>query len=216
MNYGKAEEKNTGDFTRIVALNDHKLAILFGDGEGHGNAATQDSIDLHELINLQRRIIFRNHDPSAILAELDAKSSAFVGRVRTESSGTFALLVAVIDTNTWKVDVASAAMPPPYVIDETNDAEPVRSFAINLGLGIYKETKDDPISFTLEPGQKIAFMSDGITESGQRNDFPIEPLLENVVRTNHGLDNIAKALFNALPPAHDDQSLLLIERAATP
>lgn len=144
-----------GDIYDFVPLEDGRVAVLFGDASGHGMAAGLVMAVAHAAFRTQLEV---EASPPAIMATLNRILC------RTGGSRSFFASCYVLLSPDGTFLTTIAGHPPIIRIDKDGKvAERIGRGAYPLGVksGLTWET----VGGTLEPGEKLLFHSDGLTES---------------------------------------------------
>lgn len=169
-----AADEVGGDYFDYIPVGDGSLGIAIGDVSGHGlgpallMAATRAYLralalthaDVGEILTLANRAL------SSDLAD---------GRFVT-------LFLAGLDVERRKLVYASAGHPPGFVLDSAGSVKATLD-SRDMPLGV---APDEPFSasaeITLEPGELILLLTDGIVEAGDRQGraYGIERALSRV------------------------------------
>jgi sigma-B regulation protein RsbU (phosphoserine phosphatase) len=188
-----------------------QIAVLFGDASGHGMAAGLVMAVAHAAFRTQLEV---EASPPAIMASLNRILC------RTGGSRSFFSCVYFLFSPDGTYLATIAGHPPILKIDTSGKiVERLGRGAYPLGVktGLTWET----IGGTLEPGEKLLFHSDGLTESqnSMGRDFGDEYL--EIIAGWHPesgastvVDNIVgewRVVMGDLPPA-DDVSVTVIAR----
>jgi sigma-B regulation protein RsbU (phosphoserine phosphatase) len=143
-----------GDFYDFLCYRDGRLGIAVGDVSGKGSAAA--------LFGSLGVGIMREHanvhpcPPAEMLAHLNERlhSSRVDGRF-------IAVVFSVFDPHTRALDVASAGFPRPLLVRNGK----AQALAVSgVPLGLLPGSEFDALRLPLEPGEVVAFCSDGIHE----------------------------------------------------
>jgi Stage II sporulation protein E (SpoIIE) len=138
-----------GDFFQTLTRPDGSLLIVIGDVSGKGISA---AMLVAVIVGAIRNQVETTFDPSAMLATLNRR---LVGR----SGGHFATcLVAEIHPD-GAMRVANAGHLPPYLNGNEMDIEG------SLPLGTVAEVNYPVHTFTLQPNDRLTFMTDGVVEA---------------------------------------------------
>jgi phosphoserine phosphatase RsbU/P len=126
------------------------------------------------------------------------------------------LTYAIWEPRTKTMSLANAGMPLPILVRK-GQCRAIRAEGVPLGL--LEHTEYQQVTLTLEPGDVLAFFSDGITEANnhQQEEFGSRRL-ENVLRHNAQKPprELVKTvmedvrLFEAEMPQRDDQTLVVL------
>ncbi|MGO9339768.1 MAG: SpoIIE family protein phosphatase [Terracidiphilus sp.] len=138
-----------GDFFQVVPVGDGGLVIVFGDVAGKGlPAAMLVSVLVGAIFGLSEY----TKDPAELLAGLNER---LVGR----SGGGFSTALAAHIAANGAVTIANAGHLSPYL-----DGEEVELPAA-LPLGVLNGVKYETMEFSLAPGSRLTFYSDGVIEA---------------------------------------------------
>ena len=141
-----------GDFYDVVPLTDDKVALVIGDVEGHDMTA---ATVMGQLRSAMRAYLMLTHDPAEVLSLLDSYAVGQSARLAT-------VVLAVLNTKTGHLDMASAGHPPPILFDGRTAAAPLilrPGAPIGFGKGGYAmETMDLP------SGVSLVFYTDGLID----------------------------------------------------
>ncbi len=150
-----------GDWYDVVPIDEHLVALVVGDVEGHDLGAARIMSRLRHMLGL---LVSEERAPGKALERLNRVSlSGMTQRLTT-------VLVGVLDTSTGEVSFASAGHPSPVLIESGQALEvPVPP---GLPLGIQLCTYKDR-DFRLDKGCLVMF-TDGLVE---RRGVPIDERL---------------------------------------
>ena len=192
-----------GDFYDVVALPGNRVALVIGDVEGHDMTA---ATVMGQLRSAARAYLLLTHDPGRVLARLDRYAlEQPIQRLATAC-------LAILDTGTGAMVVASAGHPPPFVVSGRSPAAavPVRPGPpLGVGGGRYPVKR-----FKLPPFATIALYTDGLVEEGRAG---IEQRIEQLTQTldaHSSLDSGAIADTILAPetnPVVDDVAVLVVK-----
>ena len=201
-----------GDFYDVVPLSDDEVALAIGDVEGHDMTA---ATVMGQLRSAMRAYLMLTHDPAAVLSLLDTYAAGQSARLAT-------VVLAVLNTTSGHLEMASAGHPPPILFDGGAPAAPliVRPGApIGMGRGRYEVESLDLLS-----GVSLVFYTDGlIDESRPGSEDLIRGLAHSLEKSASGecqvlADDILMSLTSLLTTT-DDIALLAVRwpalRAAT-
>ena len=182
----------SGDFYDWFELDGCRIAVTIGDVTGHGMAAAFLMATTQLLVRTSLR---RCGDPGACLDEVNRQlcASGFSGQFVT-------MLVAVVDTDRGRIEIASAGHYPPLVCDGGSiHPLPMESQFV---LGVEPEVPYATERFDLAAGASVLFYTDGVIEarSGQGEHFA-------AARLRRALDSgrsTAQEMIDAVVSAVDD------------
>jgi hypothetical protein len=138
-----------GDFFQTLTRSDGTLLIVIGDLSGKGVSA---AMLVAVLVGAIRNQVESTFDPSAMLTTLNRR---LVGR----SGGHFATCLAAEIHPDGRMRIANAGHLPPYLNGKEMDIEG------SLPLGTVAEVNYPTREFTLQPGDRLTFMTDGVLEA---------------------------------------------------
>jgi len=138
-----------GDFFQIVSVGGNGLLVVLGDVAGKGLPA---AMLVSMLVGSIRVIVDETHDPAAILQKLHSR---LVGRTR----GGFCTALAAYIAADGLVTIANAGHLSPYL-----DGREIELPGA-LPLGIASDAQYESTAFSLPPGGRLTFYSDGVPEA---------------------------------------------------
>lgn len=138
-----------GDFFQVLSQPDGKLLVVIGDVSGKGVSA---AMLVAVLVGAIRNQAEHSFDPSLMLATLNRR---MIGR----SGGHFATCLVAEFSPGGEMRIANAGHLPPYLNGNELDMEG------SLPLGITADAEYGMQMFTLKPGDKLMFMTDGVVEA---------------------------------------------------
>jgi hypothetical protein len=138
-----------GDFFQVLPLADGGLLLVFGDVAGKGLPA---AMLVSMLVGVIRTVAEDTQAPEVMLAKLNER---LVGRSR----GGFSTALAARFDGDGQVTIANAGHLSPY-LDGCEIELPGA-----LPLGIVSGVSYETVRFTLAPGSRLTFYSDGVIEA---------------------------------------------------
>jgi len=138
-----------GDFFQTLAKPDGTLLVVIGDVSGKGVSA---AMLVAVLVGTVRTRADESFEPASMLAVLNQR---LIGR----SGGHFATCLAAEIRPDGTMRVANAGHLPPYLNGKEMALEG------SLPLGIASDTEYPAQTFTLKPGDRLTFMTDGVVEA---------------------------------------------------
>jgi anti-anti-sigma factor len=205
-----------GDLYDVVRLDGRHTALLIADAAGHGLSAAMLAVLFRSqlpFVDPDSRIPRRPCD--TLLAVNQALCNTFPapGLFLTAAYG-------LLDTEDRSATIASAGHPPLLLLRRTGRVEQI--FHTGPALGLYPEADFTEQTVQLEPGDRLLFYSDGLSERLPRDGRPPSEMIAAALEERNG--HSAKALEHLLeqlrtvPPGEDDPeddvTLLLLD--ATP
>jgi serine phosphatase RsbU (regulator of sigma subunit) len=138
-----------GDFFQVLETSNRSVVIVFGDIAGKGLPA---AMLVAMLVGAIRTRAKETADPVGILSALNDR---LCGNMR----GGFATCIAVHISPDGIVDLANAGQLAPYLNGKEIELEG------SLPLGIVPGVDFTTLRFSLEPGDGLTFVSDGVVEA---------------------------------------------------
>ena len=142
-----------GDFFRLFPGADESLLVVIGDVSGKGvKAAMLVSL----IVGLLQKIVEITREPSGILSDLNTSLSGQTG-------GSFATCCCALIGPDGRLQIANAGHLSPYCHGRELETPG------GLPLGIAPDTTYDHVDFTLGPGDRVVFLSDGVVEARSKS-----------------------------------------------
>ena len=216
----------TGDVINIIKIDDTHLAFYILDVSGHGLPAALLATTLSILLQPSANFFdpIRRHSsvspfynvtpPDEVAHELNKRF--FNDRFSVQY---FTMIYGVIDTETYTGSMIQAGHP--RAIQQALDGTVTIIDNAGLPVGMIPNETYENIPFTLLPGERLFFYSDGITEcvSPDGEMFGEDRLLELIRKEREStieeiIGNIQSVMidFRGSSVFEDDLSLLIIER----
>lgn len=199
-----------GDYYDVAELPNGRLAILVADAEGHSAPAT---VMMAMTCVLFRSCLNCNHEPDQMISFINEN----LCNVNKESF--VSAIYSVYDTRTRIMRIARAGHPNPmFYRSLQKTAGEIRCEGVSvMGWDPYPEVPVTEIK--MEPGDRILFYTDGVTERfSEQDDLYGESRLLKQFEISEGDDprHILVEImgdverFAGNRPADDDQAMLLI------
>lgn len=143
-----------GDFYDVIDLGDGRAALMIGDVAGKGvEAAWLTSL----LRDGARAYLSEDVDPGSVLQRLNAMACRFMPLDKFAT-----IFLGVLDYTTGVLDHSGAGHPPPIVV---RHGVPQRLDPSPGLLGAFAESTFVRSKTTLEPGDVLVMVTDGVTEA---------------------------------------------------
>ena len=182
-----------GDYFDFVPLPDNRVGITIGDVCGHGIGS---ALLMAELRAYLRAFAQQSSDVGELLSLVN---NALVSDLEQDRYAT--LIFCCLQPAGRSLVYASAGHTPGFILDSSGNVK--RSLdSLDIPLGFLPEhTFSCSDAFTLEPGDILALLTDGITEAERpdENFFGVEGALE-FIRThrNESAQQIVTGLYQAV------------------
>ena len=180
-----------GDFYDFIVVDDKHIGILIADVSGHGLSAALIASMLQTALAAQSS---HASDPAQVLSGLN---QALYGKFQSHYVTAAYLFV---DTDKRTVNYAGAGHPP-LLLWQSKTGHAAELVENGLMLGPFSDSKYSAITFSLEKGDRIVLITDGIVEAkdSSENEFGMERL-QQIVESNHALpaSRFADALLYGL------------------
>ena len=213
-----------GDMLNVQALDDDHVGIYMLDVSGHGVQAALMAVSACRYLSNHRdasSVLWERPDgslqyhlrsPAAATEQLNAR---FIAQSLSEQY--FTLTYGILSQLTGEFRYTVAGHPPPIHVTANGDAAFLRGNGLPIGI---TETDYDEYSAQLEPGDRLVFYSDGVTECMNERDelFGNARLLHSLFGTIDGTLDATLAAVRAhiqewTGPTgfHDDVTILVLE-----
>ncbi|WP_431040923.1 SpoIIE family protein phosphatase [Streptomyces sp. P1-3] len=191
-----------GDWYDVIALPDHRVALVVGDVMGHGVSA---AAAMGRLRITARALAPHDQEPDELLTELDLCAQETGIELAT-------CLYIRYDPTNGRTRIASAGHPPPLVLHPDGRVELIDEvLGVPLGVGgrPFRKTEID-----LPDGAILALYTDGLIEArGQDIDEGLHALRTELGRASGSLEATADRILARLAPsAPTDDTVLLLAR----
>ncbi|SFO42326.1 Bacteriophytochrome (light-regulated signal transduction histidine kinase) [Geodermatophilus obscurus] len=192
-----------GDWYDLVPLPGGELAVVLGDGAGHGLGAAAVTAQLRHAL---RAALLRDEGPAAALAALNRLVAALLpGEMAT-------VVVAQLDPGTGELALASAGHLP--AVHVAGGAAALVSDGRGPALGLLDDVAYPQVTLRLGAGDRLLLYSDGLVE---RRDRPLPEGIEAVRRAVAAAagepQEVVDAVVGALdPPGTDDVTVVGLAR----
>lgn len=201
----------SGDIYNFYTLRDGRKVLFLADATGHGtSAALVTSLLLMKL----EETLKTEENPGQVLRQMNATLFEML------QGSFFASAILAILENSGRITIANAGHNPPLFFQK-GTIEAQRIIAQNTVLGLLAENEVKSIEYELQPGDKLFFYTDGLTEStakprGQGELFGLDRV-EHLILENLGKDNLElnRVLISELeefsPEFTDDVTIVTLE-----
>lgn len=199
-----------GDFMDVFNTESGKTGILIGDVSGKGIESAALAAITRSTV---RAFAYDSSAPGDALSHtnslLSAQQSDFMQFVTS--------FLVILDPATGEISYSSAGHPPAIISGTDSCAELLCIH--NMPLGINDGVRYDEGYYTLKPGDKMVFYTDGVTEARYNGDlFGTEGIRNVLLSNNHtGPDELVQDILNAVKDwthsmLRDDTAILIVKR----
>ncbi|HEY9420063.1 MAG TPA: SpoIIE family protein phosphatase [Thermoanaerobaculia bacterium] len=196
-----------GDYFDVLRLSENELAVVIADVSGHGLSSGLRMAMLKAALLI---LVEETREPEEILARLDT-----VVRSNRERRFFVTATLGLFDLRTGKLRLTNAGHPPTYVVRGPRVEEILLPSSALGGLGRSYVRAE----LTLEPGDSLVFLSDGLIEATNAAEEPFG--YDSVKRVLAGVEGesavaIRDRLLAAVAghtqglPIGDDQTLMVM------
>ena len=203
-----------GDFYDVFRLADGAVGLTVADVAGKGMAASLIMASAKARLPL----LAADRPPQETLRELNRALAAEL------SSREFVALAFVrYDPQRGTATLVNAGLPDPYLL---RTGEPPLALAVpgpRLPLGVRREVEYESLEITLQPGDRLLMLTDGLAEAPTSNGEPLGyPALADLMASGQEastplawIDALLDRVRTATRPVlEDDWTALLLERTA--
>lgn len=209
----------SGDFYDYVDIDEHHVAIAFGDVAGKGISSALVMASVHSTIRTLLGRLRGADDLAATVVDIvtETNQQLFAG---TAPELFTTLFFAVYSNLTGELVYVNAGHLPPLLI---RDGRRIPLEVTGLVIGAFPGIKYESRSISLEAGDLLAAFTDGITEpeNPYGEEYGEERLWELLHRQNdRPIDEIIAAVMQEVstwvagPTQQDDMTMLLMRRQA--
>ena len=199
-----------GDFIDYIVLDDDHLVIILGDVMGKRWGAWYFAVAYAGYVRSAARIVLEsseNYLPSEILNRVNSA----VYRDERISEVFITLSVLVIDKKNNVVRYGGAGDLP--LILKKDKPEMIKSDGLLLGFS--RESQYNDVEITLESGDELILLTDGITESRNKEGQMFEHeglfrVMENIPSDENSLEKIKSGFSDFVGGKYEDDVTLIV------
>jgi hypothetical protein len=202
-----------GDFYDVFPLSHGTVGIVVADVSGKGMGAALIMASVKAVVPL----VAAGRDAAETLVELNRKLETELARREF-----VALCFARFDPSSGALEMANAGLPDPYLLRTDGRVETLSVNGPRLPLGMRPEIVYESLTVSLESGDRVLVLTDGLPEALMPGGEPFgyERLLSVVTsampQDDGSLDRFLEAVHAATPGVlRDDWTALLLERRAS-
>ncbi len=223
-NYQPCDEL-AGDILNMFMLDERHVAMYLLDVSGHGVPAALLSVSLSHVLTTRELkssvLVTRDPQTQAIHVNAPADVAERLNRqfpAESQDFYYFTMGYAVLDTETYMLRYVLAGHPGPILVRPGQKPEMVEGNG--LPVGIVPGATFDEYKIQLQPGDRLYFYSDGITEASNKDGDMLETegFIDLITQTTMdttgaSVDACVAALESwcGPQPFQDDVSLLVLE-----
>ena len=202
-----------GDYYDYIVLADGRLVFALGDVSGKGVPA---SLLMAKLSAEVRGGLIIEPTFSGVVQRLNR---IFCDPRWDNRFVTF--FFGLLDPSTHEISFQNAGHIPPILVSPNGKSEMLGDEHIGLPLGVMADTQYPESRFTMQLGQKLVVLSDGITDAmnARGEYFGTNGILKHIAGSNEGTvtefgERLISAVhnFSGRTPQTDDQSLVIVGR----
>ncbi len=214
-----------GDILNVLPLDEHNVAIYLLDVTGHGVPAALLSVTLSQVLTTRDArssvLVTANGEDDTLVVTPPREVAALLNRkfpMEAQGNHFTTMAYAVLDTRSRILRYTNAGLPHPILVRQ--GASPELLNVSSLPIGVFENSEFDETSVQLEPGDRLYFFSDGVTEAANERDemLDTEGLIALIESTrtsslSEGLATCVEELKRWCDPVpfSDDVSLLAVE-----
>ncbi len=207
-----------GDIFNVMSLDATHIGLYLLDVAGHGLPSAMISVLVYQILNPHTGILVDHTvnpphilDPEAVLNILDREFPLM--RFKRH----FTIVYAVLDIVSNTLTYSNAAHCSPIIISRESDLRILTVSGTVIGVNAFAFGQE---TVTLAPGDKVAFLSDGVFESGNTANelFGEERLYQTLLELRSAtIDDLVQGIYAKVTsfaesqPAADDISILAFE-----
>ena len=202
-----------GDYYDYIVLADGRLVFALGDVSGKGVAASLLMAKLSAEVRGGLII-----EPT--LADMVRRLNQIFCEPRWDNRFV-TFFFGILDPQTHEICFHNAGHIPPILVSPDGQAEMLGEEIIGLPLGVMEDTEYPESRFTIQKGQKLVVLSDGITDAMNIKGeyFSLKGVLKHIAGSHaDSVETFGENLLGAVhsfagrTPQTDDQSLIIVGR----
>lgn len=198
-------ESVTGDFYRILRLNNGKVSIFMGDVEGSGQNAAKVTLKLHTF--METPAYFQKYCTEKVQASDVLK---YIDQNMSPSKLFITLAHVLLNPHTRQLQYANAGMPYLYILTRSGEISEIHSSGLYVGLG-YSSQNSGTAFIKLSPADKVIMVSDGVTGGVKTKEY-FKELMSEVGGTIVQPRELAQCVISKLAsPRKDDATILVFQ-----
>ncbi len=174
-------EEIGGDFYHFHEFDPERIGIIIADVTGHGIPASLFASTVNIAYSLQ---LHHGDNPALLLSNMN---SILYGKTGKQP---ITALYAYVDASQKMVKFSRAGHPLPLILQGNTHKVIEIPVAGNI-LGVFESIKNDVVTYTLQPNDRIILYTDGIIElrNSKKQLFGIERLISCIEENHHKTTN---------------------------
>jgi serine phosphatase RsbU (regulator of sigma subunit) len=192
-----------GDFYDVIPLKDG-LAAIVADVSGKGVSAAL-------LASVIQGMMYAEVSAGVPLSDaVEVVNSFLWSRVAGQK---YATMAAVCMSTDGELEIVNCGHVPPLILKRDGSIQEITEGTLPVGL--MPGLKIHSMRYRLEPGDRIAIITDGVTEAEDGTGQEIDPaVLREALRAEDPISEAYLTLdrYCRGVPAHDDRTMIVIER----
>ena len=197
-----------GDFYDVVRIDDGSIVVVIADVAGKGMGASLIMASVKSVLPLVAR--------EGVLETMRHLNAKLVGELAKREF--VALLCARFLPLTGVLQFANAGCPDPYHVTAAG-ARPLHVTGERLPLGLRSDVEYDLATISLDRGDRVLFLTDGIPEAPKQDDEPLGyERVASLAGASRGLGAVwldgflSSVRAEVKEPLEDDWTAMLLER----
>ncbi|HEY3329359.1 MAG TPA: PAS domain S-box protein [Capsulimonadaceae bacterium] len=204
-----------GDFMDAFALEGGRVALVVGDVSGKGLSAAARTAEIKYTL---RAYLRESTSPQRAMERLNGFLADGLALENTLTAGFVCLMLAIYDPATGQTEFTVGGSEPPLIIKPDGTVYEVDAHGMPLGVMVGADY--EAVSATLDKGDMILMVTDGITESRRNGNFFGMDGLKRIAQQTYSLGSLRQMATTFLEAARsfgggvltDDACLLLAKR----
>lgn len=204
-------ESVTGDFYRVIRLDDGRLSIFIGDVAGCGRGAAEVTLKLHSFMETFafKQSYQERARASAILEFIDQHNPS-----PPRGEPFLNLAHILLNPETGQLEYANAGIPYLYIRKRNGQVLEIESSGLFVGWG-YSNSNSGTTFTEISPGDMVILMSDGIAYARDKNGIMMKKsfreLLQQMEGTMKPKEIVQYIISQIVSPREDDATILVFQ-----
>ena len=178
-----------GDFFDYIKLPDGRLAVAVGDVAGKGVPA---ALLMARLYSMTRYSLLTSSSAAQAVTDLNASIS-----LSGLGHRFITFVLAVLDPQTGTVSIVNAGHLPPLLRRANGITEPIPGKESGLPLGVSGDCVYEQSELTLQPGESLFFLTDGLTDAmNHKNEiYSLKRIIQFLNRQTGSVEHLGESLI---------------------